>query len=443
MVKPIEPLQHYCCLPPLAGLLALLLASTAVASSEVGWSIGTKAEHSSNPRRLAEGSEAGIVSTVDAGINVQREGPRVDAALELDAARSRYPDRAFDDENEFTAYGELDLAAVPDHVIWVVRDRFARIRETELQAVTPDSRQNVNAFVTGPDITLPLTQVDSARLSLRYGRYDFSETPTDNTRMAATVGLERRTSLRTVVSLNVGTEHVDFAEEFDAQVDFERNSVFVRGERSLARGQVELDLGYVEVHRDGLDTVSGPLVALRAEQRIGPRATAGVGLTVATTDPITGFASSPGDPLAASVDRITLTGEIGELRRAQAFVDSGAGPVSWNAGVGVGRETFDTSDREIDRYDARLGLDWRLTARLSAYATSRGVESRFAPDDRRERIVLSTAGLQRQLGRHLVGRVGVSRFEQTFDDDADRITDDRVMLALRYQVQRRVAMGGR
>lgn len=442
MVKPNEPLQHYCCLPPLAGILVLLLASSAVASSEVGWSIGTKAEHSSNPRRLAAGSEAGIVSTVDAGINVRREGPRVDAALELDAARSRYPDRAFDDENEFSAYGELDLAVVPDYVTWVVRDRFARIREAELQAVTPDSRQNVNAFVTGPDITLPLTQVDSARLSMRYGRYDFSETPTDNTRMAATVGLERRVSPRTVVSLNVGTEHVDFAEEFGAQVDFERHSVFVRGERSLARGLVELDLGYSEVRRDGLDTVSGPLVELRAEQRIGAQATAGVGLTVATTDPITGFASSPGDPLAASVDRITLTGEVGELRRAQAFADAGTGPVRWNAGIGVGREVFDTGD-DIDRYDARLGLDWRLTARLSAYANTRGVESRFAPDDRRERIVLSTAGLQRQLGRNLVGRFGVSRFEQTFDDDADRITDDRVMLALRYEVQRRVAMGRR
>lgn len=416
----------------------LLPATTLAAAPEFAWSIGGTAEHSSNPGRTAEAEDSGVIRTIEAELNVLRESRSVDLALEVGAARTRYPGNTFDDESLYFGYGELDLRLVPESVTWVVRNRFAQVREAELAADTPDNRQNVNAFVTGPDLRLPLTAVDAIRLSLRYGRYDFSEADVDNERQAATVGIERRVSARTNVSLNAGIERVDFEDEADAQVDFDRSSAFVRAERALPRGNLGLDLGYNEVRRDGLDDVSGPLVRLDAERRLAVDTTIGLALTAATTDPVSGLASSPEDPLAARIDRVTVTGEVGQIRRGELVLDTRTGRAAWRAGVGTSRESFDDPDREVDRNDGRLALDWRLTARLSAYAIASIEESRFEPEATRERLVNTGIGLERTFGRNLAVRVGASRYDQSFDDANDDIRDDRLLVTMRYGTQRRL-----
>lgn len=375
----------------LAWLLALPLASLTAAPAhalDVGWLIGGGLEYSDNIGRDAEGDEEDEwVRDVRAGVVLQEETSRFEGQFDGLVLLEDYADNRFTEGVVFEGNGSADIHLVPQRLTWVVRDSFQQVPEVTRSVDTRGNEQNANAFVTGPDLELPLGALTSLRLGARYGDYYFEETDEDHTREVAQAGIARRLTATSEVSLNARTEEVAFDDESDddedPREDFVTDSVFARYDLRLANdGQVTLDLGGYEVERDSLGNTDGVLAEASARRGLGPNAAAGVQVEHGPTDVGSTVSAFGDDPLRADTDNVSVTGDIGEENSARAFYRHQFGRLSVNLSGGVSEEDYVVADDfDRDRSYVALGLDYRMTPRRTAFVEADRTRTDYAVDD--------------------------------------------------------------
>ena len=114
--------------------------------------MGGAAETCDNIGRCAtqEESETTLEADVFANISVQRAGTQ--ATLPADARYREYLDDTFDSQVVGGIFGNLSYGIVPDRLIWQVQDNFSQVDVDALAVESPDNRQNLNYFTTGPDL---------------------------------------------------------------------------------------------------------------------------------------------------------------------------------------------------------------------------------------------------------------------------------------------------
>ena len=74
----------------------------------------------------------------------------------------------YDDEFLGGLDGTVYYRFIPERFAWSIEDNFAQIAVNGLAVDTPDNRQNLNYFTTGPDIILPLGARTALEVSGRY-----------------------------------------------------------------------------------------------------------------------------------------------------------------------------------------------------------------------------------------------------------------------------------
>lgn len=411
---------------------ALALRSAAVSAVDTGWSLGNAVEYSDNPALVESAPEDDTARSVVGTISLRNRSSDVNADFEGVFEHNDYASGVLVDHSEATADGTLEWEIVDDTLTWFVRDTFRQIPRETRAVATPDTEQDVNGFVTGPDITARLSAVTYTTLSARYGNFWFEDTDDDHWRQSVVAGLGRQVSPVTDVSLNLGAEQVRFATETATRRDFRRYSAYVGYERRLPHGELGASLGQVHIQRPARDDLRTGLLDLRAVTALTGATRVGINLSAGTTDLGERLLDRADDPLSADPGSVSVTVEVGRERRAALFAEYQDGPLTALAAVDGGVEDYDTDALDRDTVAGTLVITYRLSSLTAVSVTARGLRSEFPALDERDREHAAGIGLRRRLGRSLELAVTAEHRLRRSTLPGSGYEEDRARLELTY-----------
>lgn len=389
------------CLAAAFALPAVAVAQTAT-ERELIWALEAGAERTDNVRRAAVNEESQTIATAALTFALNLDRPRLDTNIGAHLEYQDYLDDAFDDELVGGVNGLVSYAFIPERFIWVAEDNFGQIASDREQVDTPDNRQNVNFFSTGPDITFDITGRTALQLSGRFSDAYYEVTPEDNQSVTGSLALIRHMSDISNLSLNGSTSEITY-EEDELFGDYRLNQGFLRWETATERTIFIADAGYTVIDRDG-ESSDGMLARIEFSRAVASRSRIGfnAGTEFATAgdafrrdQTITGIATGNDDAIAGGdpyqLDYAYLTwntewerSELSAVLSARGEsheVDTDADRDAYAASIGVSRqisrrldatltggyneEKFVNTNFSFDEWTVGLGLSWFVSERMS------------------------------------------------------------------------------
>ena len=236
--------------------------------------LGLSEEHSDNIMRTETGAESAWTTGVVTDFQWSAGShPRFAASLIGTGAYYDYQSRFFDPEFTGTAHGALAYELLADTLTLLADDSFTQARVTDVAAITPANRQNVNRIVLGPELDLhPGGAQNLLMAQALYQRTDYSDSPLDSNTVRGQVTVGRSIDARNFLSLNAAARDVSFPSNTFA--DYRGQDYFLSWAATGIRTTLILDAGYSSTLVDGADRVNSPLFRLNVARRLSARSTA-------------------------------------------------------------------------------------------------------------------------------------------------------------------------
>ena len=373
-----------------------------VAEADVDYELRVGGAFTDNVRRNDLAIEDQWVAIAGLKFDASRESTRFDGSFLADLQFNKYMDDAFENENLSSFELDAEFKLAPDVFHWVVFDKFGVLQQDPFRADTPENRENVNLFETGPDLTVRLGDQGSAKLGGRYRSNKFEISNIDNTTVTGSLSLSRALSPNRILSLNGSADRIEF-EDSVAYSDFDRKSAYLGFTSKISNGSLTLNIGVNELLIEG-ETYSGTLMGLSWSRQLTNISTINVNYNERFSDAgdlfrrYESYGDRPGDaqpftptgdPFEVSALRIgydyekerstflisalfsedTYQNQTGlDSQRMGGRIGLSRGSESgWTVGADLRFETrdFETSDQQDDYLDAILRISRRLTRTVS------------------------------------------------------------------------------
>jgi len=241
-------------------------AATATSSGAVWLRVGGGT--SDNIHRVAVEPESGRYSFLGIESDLAYERARLSLDFSADLERREYLTAGLDDETYGQGMFSLEVHALPDRILWIVRDEYSHGRINPLEVSSPDNRAEANQFWTGPRFDLPLAERTMLRLEALYGDRKVVETERlDSEADLGTLSFIRAINTTTEFALNFVSQGVDY-ESPPAETDTQ--SAYLSYSRTLASGQAYLALGSARTERGG-ESSTTPYIDLSWDRELGAR----------------------------------------------------------------------------------------------------------------------------------------------------------------------------
>lgn len=402
-------------------------------AAEITYGVEVGVGTSDNIRRVPDGEESETILTTGLELAVLREEGRLHANMDIDLAYFDYQDNAYDGEVTGIANADLRYLFVPGRFEWVLIDSFGQSELDPFAASTPDNRENVNYFTTGPDFTARLGSAGSLTLFGRYSATEFQESDFDDERLLGGLSFGRELSSRSEVSVNATAERVEFDDQ-TAGSNYDRQSAFLRYDIEGARTTVGIEAGYTEIH-DNDTTSSSPLFELDISRNLSQRSTltfnGGVRSSDASTALRGGIEAGGGAPTGP--DQVSSTDPF-ETRYASLGWEYAALRTQFQLSAGYEANEYET-DGSLDRTrnvftaSASRNITPRLTLRAQGSIRSSDFDATDQDDD------------ETQIGLYLSwnasGRVfvefEVEEFSRDSSNDLTEYDETRAFLRLAWR----------
>lgn len=314
-----------------------------VATAQVTSTIGLGVGHSDNIRRTTDNRQNETIGSLDFNLSWLQESQRLQANVLADIAYLKYFQDSYDPELTGNINALTSFRIVPGRFEWIVNDNFGQVRSDPFAPATPDNRENVNYFTTGPDLSLALGSTMRARVSGRYSRTDYETSLADSNRYGATASLIRDFSTASNVSLNLSSEKIDYVQPLAG--DYERREGYVGYQLAGARTHASVNLGGSQIRSTGNDR-SGVLARLDISRRLTPATTLSLRGGREFTDGADAFRLEQGIS-GPSVESLTTS------QNAMPFINTYAG-LGWEfargrtgAGLSITRYSEDHEESSI------------------------------------------------------------------------------------------------
>lgn len=429
---------------PRSGWMLWLLLPLAAGAADVQVNAGLGVGRTDNVRRVPVAEESATISQATLQFAVAENTRRMVLDVAADLAFQDYADNAYDSELIGSLDGQLSLAFVPDRLLWVTSDRFGQTRPDLFAAATPENRENINYFSTGPDGLLRFGESNRMRLGARYSRVDFETSPYDSERASGSLALQHDMSSGGALSLNVATERVDFALA-GSGADYDRRQVFVGYDIESDRMTLHAAAGASQIDRDDTRQNSG-LLRLDVERRIATRSllTLGVGRELTDAGSLFGQLGQT-SVVSASAESLARTSNPFTSEHVRAGWDVAGRVTRLGVSGSLFRESYEQSPAlDRDRAVVEAHIFRQLGSRLGARLTASHARDNFrnvAGDANESGAVL---GLSWRVGRQLSVDLSAERSERDADNPLSDYTENRAWLNVRWGTEfiRRVGSFG-
>lgn len=400
-----------------------LMAACNVAAADVSWSVGAGLAHTDNAARVPTLEVSDTIASIGGSIEVDHEGPRVEASLFGQGNYLRYLDDTFDDDLVGTARGKLVLGVVPDRVLWTFEDTFGQVTATPFLAATPDNRDNVNVFSTGPDFILRLGGATELRLNGRLRQSTYEGSQVDDQGLSGEIALVRRSSAQVSWSLVGSAARVEYDLPDDPGYDLQ--SLFGRIEANGARQSFSIDVGATRLN-DALRSDTKPLVRVSWNRNLTPSWSLNVaGGTEyrGTSDRFVAGVSVPGAVGTVDVQFSNVPAKIDHFRAGFQFSRP---RTTFGFGGSMSREEYEGAsllDRDETGVYARATR--RFTEKLTGLVEANYFERDFKGTGVKDDTTRFGASVDWQLGRSTFVTLG-ARSEQRSGDLAALEYDETI-----------------
>ena len=191
-----------------------------------------------------------------------------------DLAWNEYLNDTFDSELTGNFVGNATFGLIPERIQWFVGDSFGQVLSDPFIPATPENRENINQFSTGPDFIAALGSQMRLQLSARYVNTNFERLPFDSQSYRGDLALIRLLSDRSSISINLRSEDVTLDEEL-LQADYKNTEAFLRYQVAGARTNIQLDLGASQLDREAAaDKEDGLVLRTEISRRLSASAVA-------------------------------------------------------------------------------------------------------------------------------------------------------------------------
>lgn len=376
---------------------------------DLGLTIG--GYHTDNIRRTSAGEESQTVGELGLRLGVARDTGRLNANIDANLAYRDYFDNAYDADLQGGFNGTVVYWFLPERLSWEFQDNYARALIDPRSVDTPGNQQNTNYFTTGPDLRLPIGDRTSVLIGGRWSDVYYEDTAAGSNRLLGTLGIERRLSERSAVSLHGTAERVEF-DDRAVSSDYDRQSGYLEYAARGARTTLSVRGGVTALHDFG-ETTNGPLVALTLERQMSARTTLRLNVGTELTDSADAMRRDQGfGPIVVDGERpiatagqyqsdyaslgwtlegvrttLDLTADLRseDYERDDTLNRDSTGAtvslvrrlgtrLSWRLYGGWTRQDFDTSDVRFDEWNAGTGFDWLFSETVGITLTGERFE---------------------------------------------------------------------
>ena len=261
-------------------------------AGEFSYGLGYTGTHSDNITRVPTNERSDWIHSYLARIAYQENTSDLVARVLAQAEYNDYQKNTYGDEAMYYVSSSAVWTISPRRFLWTVEDtaRQALIDSTAVD--TPANRTGVNIFVTGPDVFLRLSPVQTLALGARVGDVYTGRADADNKRFNGSAAWLYQSSLVSTYSLNYQALDVRY-DNSTLNNDFRRQDFFARAEYRPIRSQYVLDFGTSDIDRDRGNDLRGTLARLSWTRQASAESSFGINVSREFSDTAT-------DLLAAS-----------------------------------------------------------------------------------------------------------------------------------------------
>jgi hypothetical protein len=327
------------------------------------------AGYSDNVRRTATDEINESIAMAGLRFAVNEDTRRLQADVVGDLAYYSYLSNTYENELVGSVYADTEFTLLPERITWALSDQFGQVAIDPFQPATPDNRENINYFSTGPDFTVGLGSQFRLRLGGRYSLITYEEDPLDATVTGGQVALVRSLSGRSSVSLNGSLRQTEYDDPV-LNSNFDQMESYFRYEVQGARTNLAVDAGYTKLEREALDVEeSGALLRFDLSRRMSSSSVLSLSGAHEFSTSAGAFAGDLGAHGGVSTAPGRQTADPFTLDRATLGWSFNRNVTSISAAANWSEQTYDTNTT-LDQTTMVLAARYRRD--LSA-ATSMGV----------------------------------------------------------------------
>lgn len=372
---------------------------TAIMAEPVTIEAYTAIRYSDN---MSQNSDANAESDVEyrpgVRINHVKDPGQCNSALGADFAYLIYQEGTQNDSTAANLNWNGDCRITP-YLYWRASDRLTETARDTRGTNTVSNRERKNVFSTGPQVVLPLTDVDSLLGGINWEKSNFEDRTENNSeRWVANARLRR--SFSPVMQAWLGTTYSDA--EFDNGRELRVTSYRAGLSRQLVRTQISGDIGISTLEREtvggGSAETEGLVWNIRASHdlnKLGASVYASVArdLTDVANDVEIAFGDVRFNFTETQAVELTSFTVGGSMMLDQGY--------SLNASVYAQEYEYLGTDEVEEMAGATVGVTRALSSVLSAFGTLRYERQDFQPESSTANEYGALLGLSYQRTRDL------------------------------------------
>lgn len=410
-----------------------LLVFPPITLAELAWSVDAGVGHTDNATLSATDEVSDTLPWIGGSIAFEHESRRARAALDAQGNYVSYVDDTFDDDFLGYATGSLQLGIVPETFLWTIEDSFGQVTIDQFQPATPDNRQNINTFRTGPDLIARLGRQSQVRLSGRYedARYEDSDR-IDSQTVRASIAFERTLSPNTSWAIVAESRRVEY--DAPGTETYDQPALYASWRSTGARQTLSIDLGANRVEGFG-DTFTEPLVRVDWQRRIAPSWTMSVNAASEFRNASEQFVNRTGDgtPAAGTAD-VALTDAPAQTYQGGLSFALERPRTRFKIGGGYTQLKYVVdSVPDEDSWFASASISRKFTPRLEGFLTYQVRDQQHAGIDQDETEQIAEGGLEWRAGRWLFFTLGYVYSDRESDSLSNTYTSNLVYLTISYR----------
>jgi hypothetical protein len=383
---------------------------------------------SDNIGRVATDEEDGTVGRAGLLLGYNERSRRLETKVDTNVSYEHYFDDTFDDEVVGGVNGTLTASIVPERFKWFVQENFGQITTDPFAADTPENRENINYFTTGPDFAFGLGNAFTAALSGRYSSTTYETSELDSERYGATLALIRRLSGTTSLSLNATGESIEF-EDTTLNNDYDRYQAFLRYNVQGSRTALLLDVGYTKLEFDSQES-DGLLAKVSISRRVSASSIVTVGAGTQFSDAGDLFRDTQGQRgVQLGGESVLATGDPFQSRFASLGWAFERNRTALGLSAQYSEEEFEnltSADRTLTTWGGYFNRELSRAAELRLYGTLQ--EEKFDQLDFQDDETQLGAALAWDVGRTLELRLQYDRYDRDSTAGGTQYTENRTSL---------------
>lgn len=411
----------------LAGVAVTVPAAAATGQLEVSGAIGRT---DNLTRTSADGAPATLAS---AGLDFSllHESLRLEADLAGSLQFLKYGGSEYSSEVIGQAGVHAGLAIVPGNFRWLVDDSFGQLRRDLFSVPTPDNREHVNVFSTGPEVQLRLGGAARLLLAATYGRVDYESGEAESSRKGAWIALRRDLSGGGVLGLYAAGERIEPRD--DVVPDYDRKSLSIQYQLQGARSSLAVEVGGNRIEGDDIDE-TGALLRLELTRRVGRFSRVRIAGGQEFSDAASSLrADSTLDLQTGGAGLVARTAQPFTRRHVEVGFDAAGRRTFFNLfGQYVDEDYEREPNSKRQRVVAGIGAGRQLAARTDARISVTYSGNEFDADDSDNHDMTYTAALAWRLGRRLRVEASGEHYVYASQIAGTDARETRYWLRLRY-----------